>query len=182
MDRLEDGPQLAPGDALEHVALDARLHGRPQVVLVLGAREHDHARRGRGRADQPSGLDAAARHRDVEQGEIGLMLAGGRDRGRRVAARADDLELVVGREGRDETVEEERVVVHDEDADRRRSCVRPRPRSGERQRGADAGAGAGRGLELEPTAEQLGPLAHAGEAEMPVAGLAGRYRTRDPCR
>ena len=73
---------------------------------------------GRGCADQAGGLEPAAGHGDVQQGEVGLVLTRGPNGRGRVAGGGHDLQLLVGRQGRDEPVQEERVVVRDQDPDR----------------------------------------------------------------
>ena len=56
-----------------------------------------------------------ARHRQVEQDEVGLQLDGRGDRGRAVLGLADDVEALLCEECR-ERVARQRMVVHDEDA------------------------------------------------------------------
>ena len=44
VDLFENGPQLTSGDAFEHIAHRPGLHCGHEVILVLGAGEHDEAR------------------------------------------------------------------------------------------------------------------------------------------
>ena len=176
VDPLEDRPQLPAGDALEHVASRPGLHCGHQIVLVLGAGEHDDTGRRAGGRNLAGCLQATARHGHVQQSEIGSVLANcahGRDG---VADGGDHRQLLVGGERRDESIQEERVVVGDHDTDRFSHAHRSRLRSG-----------AGRpGRRVPPSAldsSSSRPPSSSARSRMPVSPRwpwSGRCRTSKP--
>ena len=91
-DLAQDRHELATRDALQDVAGGAGLDRGDEVVLVLGHGEHDDPRLGAGVVGVGRRGDPAARHVDVEQGEVGLELDDEPDRVSRDRRLADDVE------------------------------------------------------------------------------------------
>ena len=73
------GPQ--PGsDGLEQIAAGTSRRARLEVVGVFGDGEHEHDRLWRARPDLGDGPDPVARHRDVEEADVGVLRDGEPDR------------------------------------------------------------------------------------------------------
>jgi signal transduction histidine kinase len=101
---------------LQQVAGGPRSDGGEQVLLGVGCRQNDDLGAARTFTDLwQRGEAVHARHREVEQDEIRLVLRGLDDRARSVGRRAHDIEALLREECR-QRVASERVVVDDEDA------------------------------------------------------------------
>ena len=111
--------QLAAADVLQHVAHRARFDQALHVLVVVvrGKREHGRAREVGG--DPRGRLDAVhLRHLDVHQHDIGVGLLDLPKRLHTVRGDADDQEPVLELQELPGALPDQRVVIHDQDADR----------------------------------------------------------------
>jgi signal transduction histidine kinase len=112
----QKGRDLLRRLGLQEVAGGAGTDGSEQVLLCVGGRQHDDLRARRALTDlRQRGQPAHARHREVEEDEVGLQPVRGGDCARPVLRFADDVEALL-HEQRSERVSRERVVVDDEHA------------------------------------------------------------------
>ena len=110
--------ELGVGGLLEDVAGRAGREGLPDVAGVVLHREHEHLRVGRLLEDVRGRLDPAlVGQDDVHQDDVRLVLSHLEDRIAGVPGLGDGLEAVLGVEQHPQPGADDRVVVHDDDAD-----------------------------------------------------------------
>ena len=107
--------EVAVGRSLEHVAGGADAQRLEQELLVLVHREHERPQLGAPARQLARGLQAGhARHGDVEDREVDVVLEGPLHRLRAVADLVDDPEVGLGVEQVAQAVEHDGVVVREE--------------------------------------------------------------------
>ena len=115
-DAVEERGDLLGRLALQQVARRAGADRREEVLLRARRGEHDDLALGRRVAEPRQRRQAVhARHREVEEDEIGLQPGGVLDRRLAVRRHADDVQAVRA-EQRREGVAGQRMVVDDQDA------------------------------------------------------------------
>ena len=131
-------------------------------MRVAGHADGDLARR----------LDAATRHGHVQQHHVRQLVAHHAHRLLRILGLADHIDVRHGTQGRDDAFTKQRMIVGDDDANRfahTSGWTRQWPAR------LHGGADADRGIDLERSAQQLRPLAHAARPRPPD-------RSADVCR
>src|SRR5436190_8438908 len=115
LDRRDD---LVGRGMLQQVAVGAGGEGVHDPAAIAVGREHEHTGAGVVGGDAPGGLEAVhARHRQIHQHDVGLVLGYRRQRRLAVRSRGNDLHAVSGGEQLLEARAHDDVVVDDEDPD-----------------------------------------------------------------
>src|SRR4051794_40020982 len=110
-------PGVVAADVLEQKAARASVQGVVHVVVLVERRQHQHPAVGLG-TDGAGGLDAVeVRHADVEEGDVGMVFAYGRQRLEPVRCLGDHLDVGLRLEDHREATADEFLVVGDDDAD-----------------------------------------------------------------
>ena len=110
--------KVAVGNGLQHVAGSARGQCREKVLLVVVHGQDEDARLRPGAGKLPGGLQASQPgHGDVEDGQIGLVGAGGFDGFGPVAGFGDNAEVGFALKDETDPPAYQNVVVSQQDAD-----------------------------------------------------------------
>ena len=108
--------QVAVGDALEHVARRARAQRLEQVLLVVVHGEDQHAQAVAAVRELARGLQPGhARHRDVQDGEVDVVLQAALDGLGAVADLRHDAQVGLAFEDETQAAADDRVVVGEHD-------------------------------------------------------------------
>ena len=171
MGRPDRAAQLLARRVLEQVARGARLERGHDVGVRVVRREHEHARRIAELRQPPDrGRAVDAGHAQVHQHHVGPARLGERDRFVAVRRLPDHVVQRIAGEHAAQPVAHDRVVVDDQEADRRRvgrGHVDDPPglRPDRRQTRGDRRPAARLGLDRERARQPAEPLAHRREAE-----------------